>query len=65
MRFTRAVLAALGLAGAGKTAGEQTLARALYPRLESDWLLIADPNFPSGSATRTKCRSCRDVRKTH
>ena len=25
--------------------GEQSLARRLYPRLEEDWLLIADRNF--------------------
>ena len=25
--------------------GEQSLARELYPRLEEDWLLIADRNF--------------------
>jgi hypothetical protein len=36
--------AAIG-AVAGKGAGEQSLARALYPRLEEDWLLIADRNF--------------------
>ncbi|MCA1835532.1 MAG: IS4 family transposase [Actinobacteria bacterium] len=30
---------------AGKGSGEQTLARRLYRRLESDWLLIADRNF--------------------
>ena len=30
---------------AGKGAGEQSLARKLYPRLEEDWLLIADRNF--------------------
>jgi hypothetical protein len=30
---------------AGKGAGEQTLARKLYRRLEQDWLLIADRNF--------------------
>jgi hypothetical protein len=30
---------------AGKGAGEQSLARKLYPRLEDDWLLIADRNF--------------------
>ncbi|MGH4025058.1 MAG: IS4 family transposase [Pseudonocardiaceae bacterium] len=29
----------------GKGSGEQTLARRLYRRLESDWLLIADRNF--------------------
>ena len=29
----------------GKGSGEQTLARRLYPRLEPDWLLIADRNF--------------------
>jgi Transposase DDE domain len=30
---------------AGKGAGEQSLARRLYRRLEDDWLLIADRNF--------------------
>jgi len=30
---------------AGKGAGEQSLARRLYGRLEQDWLLIADRNF--------------------
>src|SRR5258708_24781349 len=30
---------------AGKGAGEQSLARKLYRRLEDDWLLIADPDF--------------------
>jgi hypothetical protein len=30
---------------AGKGAGEQSLARKLYKRLEEDWLLIADRNF--------------------
>jgi hypothetical protein len=39
-----AVLAAIGPAGA-KGSGEQSLARELYPRLEEDWLLIADRNF--------------------
>jgi hypothetical protein len=39
------VLAAMGPAGAGKGTGEQCLARGLYPRLEEDWLLIADRNF--------------------
>ena len=29
----------------GKGSGEQALARRLYPRLEEDWLLIADRNF--------------------
>ena len=28
-----------------KGSGEQSLARALYPRLQDDWLLIADRNF--------------------
>jgi len=28
-----------------KGSGEQSLARSLYPRLEEDWLLIADRNF--------------------
>jgi hypothetical protein len=39
-----AVLAAIGPAAA-KGSGEQSLARELYPRLEEDWLLIADRNF--------------------
>jgi hypothetical protein len=30
---------------AGKGAGEQSLARGLYLRLQEDWLLIADRNF--------------------
>jgi hypothetical protein len=30
---------------AGKGAGEQSLARRLYRRLEADWLLVADRNF--------------------
>jgi Insertion element 4 transposase N-terminal len=30
---------------AGKGAGEQSLARGLYRRLDEDWLLIADRNF--------------------
>ena len=38
-----AVLAAIGPA-ASKGSGEQSLARQLYPRLEQDWLLIADRN---------------------
>jgi hypothetical protein len=29
----------------GKGAGEQSLARKLYARLDEDWLLIADRNF--------------------
>jgi hypothetical protein len=37
-------LAAIGPAG-GKGSGEQSLARGLFPRLEEDWLLIADRNF--------------------
>jgi Insertion element 4 transposase N-terminal len=39
------VLAALGAAGGGKGTGEKSLARKLYPRLEEDWLLLADRNF--------------------
>jgi hypothetical protein len=39
------VLAAIGPAGAGKGTGEQSLAAKLYPRLEQDWLLIADRLF--------------------
>jgi len=38
------VLAAVGPV-ASKGSGEQSLARTLYPRLEEDWLLIADRNF--------------------
>jgi hypothetical protein len=35
-----------GIGGvAGKGAGEQSLARPLYRRLDEDWLLIADRNF--------------------
>jgi hypothetical protein len=37
-----AVLAAIGPA---EGSGEQSLARELYPRLEQDWLPIADRNF--------------------
>jgi Insertion element 4 transposase N-terminal len=40
-----AVLAVLGPAAGGKGSGEQSLARKLYPRLEEDWLVIADRNF--------------------
>ena len=39
-----AVLAAIGPC-MSKGSGEQSLARALYPRLKADWLLIADRNF--------------------
>lgn len=38
------LLAAIGPC-ASKGSGEQSLARALYPQLEEDWLLIADRNF--------------------
>jgi Insertion element 4 transposase N-terminal len=38
------VLAAMG-PSAAKGSGEQSLARRLYPRMERDWLLIADRNF--------------------
>jgi hypothetical protein len=38
------VLAAIGPC-VSKGSGEQSLARELYPRLEQDWLLIADRNF--------------------
>src|SRR3984957_5315990 len=40
-----AVPAAMGPAAGGKGGGEQSLARELLPRLEEDWLLIADRNF--------------------
>ena len=39
------VLAVLGPGRGGKGSGEQSLARQLYPRLERDWLLVADRNF--------------------
>ncbi len=39
-----AVAAAIGPV-TSKGSGEQSLARRLYPRLEEDWLLIADRNF--------------------
>jgi len=47
------VLAAAGPAGGGKGGGEQSLARVLYPRLEEDWLLIADRNFYNWDAWGT------------
>jgi hypothetical protein len=40
------VLAAIGPC-TSKGSGEQSLARMLYPRLDGDWLLIADRNFYS------------------
>jgi hypothetical protein len=40
-----AVLAAVGPAAGGKGSGEQSLARGLLPRVEEDWLVIADRNF--------------------
>ena len=39
------VLAVMGPAAGGKGSGEQSLARKLYPRLDEDWLVIADRNF--------------------
>src|ERR1700749_1623373 len=39
------VLAVIGRGGTRKGRGEQSLARQLFPRLEEDWLLIADRNF--------------------
>jgi hypothetical protein len=39
------VLAEVGPASGGKGSGEQSMARRLYPRLEQDWLLIADRGF--------------------
>ncbi len=38
------VMAAIGPC-TSKGSGEQSLARQLYPRLEEDWLLLADRNF--------------------
>jgi len=46
------VLAAIGPAAGGKGSGEQYLARELYPRLEEDWLLIADRAFFGWDAWR-------------
>jgi hypothetical protein len=40
-----AVAAAVGQVAGGKAASEQALAGRLYPRLEEDWLLLADRNF--------------------
>jgi hypothetical protein len=40
------VLAAMG-PSVSKGSGEQSLARRLYPRLQDDWLLMADRNFYS------------------
>src|ERR1022692_1850160 len=40
---------------AGKGAGEQSLARKLYRRLEDDWLLIADRNFFNWADWCTAC----------
>nr|WP_042183680.1 IS4 family transposase [Kibdelosporangium sp. MJ126-NF4]CEL15731.1 Mobile element protein [Kibdelosporangium sp. MJ126-NF4]CEL19480.1 Mobile element protein [Kibdelosporangium sp. MJ126-NF4]CEL19535.1 Mobile element protein [Kibdelosporangium sp. MJ126-NF4]CEL20015.1 Mobile element protein [Kibdelosporangium sp. MJ126-NF4]CEL21814.1 Mobile element protein [Kibdelosporangium sp. MJ126-NF4] len=37
--------AVVAAAMAGTSVGEQVLARELWPRVESDWLLIADRNF--------------------
>ena len=42
---SHAVTAAVIGGTVGKGTGEQPLARELYPRLEDDWLLIADRNF--------------------
>jgi hypothetical protein len=47
------VLAAVGAAGGGKGTGEKSLARQLYPRLEEDWLLVADRNFYDWDAWST------------
>ena len=41
------VLAVMGPAAGGKGSGEQSLARKLYPRLEEDWLVLADRAFYS------------------
>jgi hypothetical protein len=46
------VLAATGPC-TSKGSGEQSLARQLYPRLEEDWLLIADRNFYNWADWRT------------
>jgi hypothetical protein len=40
-----AVAAAAGQVAGGKAASEQALAGRLWPRLEEDWLLLADRNF--------------------
>jgi hypothetical protein len=46
---------------AGKGAGEQSLARKLYRRLEEDWLLIADRNFYSWQDWRAAVASGADL----
>src|SRR5580700_400644 len=46
------VLAAIGPC-VSKGSGEQSLARTLYPRLQEDWLLIADRNFYNWDDWRT------------
>jgi len=46
------VLAVMGPAAGGKGTGEQSLARQLLPRLEEDWLLIADRGFLNWDAWR-------------
>ena len=40
-----AVLAAIGPAAAGRAAASRPWPGSCYPRLEEDWLLIADRNF--------------------
>jgi Insertion element 4 transposase N-terminal len=47
------VLAAVGPASGGKGSGEQSLARRLFPRLEQDWLVLADRAFYSWKDWRT------------
>jgi len=46
---------------AGKSAGEQSLARKLYRRLEEDWLLIADRNFYNWADWRAAAASGADL----
>ena len=45
MRLARPGAGGARPAARGKGSGEQSLARKLYPRLEQDWLVIADRNF--------------------
>jgi hypothetical protein len=52
-----AVAAALGPVAGGKGSGEQALARRLLPRLEEDWLLLADRNFYSWAGWHAAART--------
>ena len=55
------VLAVTGPAAGGKGSGEQSLARDLYPRLDEDWLVIADRNFYTWQDWRTAADTGADL----